>query len=71
MDRSKLSTQEIDIGGLLSRRDVAKRWRVSTETVKRRQRAGLLHPLYFSKRLIRYSAIEVARLERDATAGPA
>ena len=30
---------------MLTRRDLAHRWRVSTETLKRREKAGLLHAL--------------------------
>lgn len=56
---------------LLSRRAVAQRWGVSTETVKRRERAGLLQSLKFNSRLTRYRLSEVERFEREAlnTAG--
>jgi predicted site-specific integrase-resolvase len=50
----------------LSRRDVAQRWRTSTETVKRREREGLLKAVRFNARLIRYKLSEVERYEREA-----
>ena len=53
---------------LLSRKQVAKRWRVSTETIKRRSREGLLPPLRFNQRLIRYRLADVIRVEQDAAA---
>ncbi len=54
---------------LLSRRAVARRWGVSTETVKRRERAGELAALKFNARLTRYRLAEVERFEREATGG--
>jgi hypothetical protein len=48
----------------LTRAEVAERWRSSKETVKRRQRAGLLHPVYLSARKILYSLVEVEGLEK-------
>ncbi len=54
---------------LLSRRDVAKRQGVSTETIKRRERAGLLHPLRFNSRLIRYRLADVEAMEKQAEGG--
>ena len=51
---------------LLSRRAVAHRWGVSTETVKRRERAGELAALKFNARLTRYRLSEVERFEREA-----
>ena len=53
---------------LLSRKQVAKRWRVSTETIKRRGREGLLPPLRFNQRLIRYRLADVIRVEQQAAA---
>ena len=39
---------------LLSRKDLAERWGVSTETIKRREREGLIERLRFNQRLLRY-----------------
>jgi hypothetical protein len=47
----------------LTRAEVAERWRSSKETVKRRQRAGLLHPFYLSERKLLYSLAEIEALE--------
>jgi len=49
----------------LTRRELAKRWRCSGETVKRRQRSGLLHPVYLSERKLLYSIAEVEALEAN------
>jgi len=49
----------------LKRRELAARWRCSTETIKRRQRAGLLHPVRLSQRLLLYKVSEVEQMERD------
>ena len=49
----------------LTRRETAERWRSSIETVKRRQRAGLLHPVYLSRRKILYSLAEVEAREAN------
>ena len=53
---------------LLSRRAVAQRWSCSTETVKRRTREGVLHPLRFNSRMIRYAMSEILRVEQEAGA---
>ena len=54
---------------LLSRKSLASRWQVSCETVKRRTREGLLHPVYFNPRLIRYLLSEVLALEAEGRSG--
>jgi hypothetical protein len=53
----------------LTRRELAERWRCSGESVKRRQRAGLLHPVYLSQRKLLYSLAEVEALEAAAAGG--
>jgi len=50
----------------LKRRELAARWHCSTETIKRRQRAGLLHPVRLSQRLLLYKLSEVETIEADA-----
>jgi hypothetical protein len=47
----------------LTRRELASRWRCSGETVKRRQRDGLLHPIYLSARKVIYRLTEIQSLE--------
>ena len=51
---------------LLSRKQVATRWSVCTETVKRKERAGLLSPVRFNRRLTRYRLSDVLALEQEA-----
>ena len=38
---------------LLTRRELAERWKVSIETLKRRERAGLLQPVRLDGRVLR------------------
>jgi hypothetical protein len=56
---------------LVSRRQVANRWSTSIATVKRRQADGLLHPIYFSRRQVRYRLSEIISIERAAEGGGA
>jgi hypothetical protein len=65
MNRKVVSSPE----QLLSRRAVANRWQTSTETVKRREKAGLLKAIRFNQRLLRYKLSEVERLEAAAAGG--
>ena len=55
---------------LISRRELAQRWSCSTETVKRRTREGVLHPVRFNSRMIRYAMSEVVRIEQEASGAP-
>jgi len=55
----------------LTRRELAMRWRCSGETVKRRQRPGLLHPIYLSCRKILYRLAEVEVIEGNGNGGEA
>ena len=50
---------------MLSRRALAARWGVSTETVKRRERDGFLRAHRFNSRLVRYRIEEVEAYERS------
>jgi len=47
----------------LSRRQLTARWGCCVETIKRRQRAGLLKPIYLSSRMVRYSLRNVEEIE--------
>jgi hypothetical protein len=49
----------------LTRRELAARWRCSGETIKRRQRRGLLQAIYLSERKILYRLSEVEALEAN------
>lgn len=50
----------------LRRNEVAARWHCSIETVKRKERAGLLHPIRLSQRLLLYRLSEIEALEGAA-----
>jgi predicted site-specific integrase-resolvase len=50
----------------LSRRAVANRWQTSVETVKRREREGLLKAIRFNQRLLRYKLSDIEALEAAA-----
>ena len=50
---------------LLTRKDLSKRHRVSVETCKRRERAGILHPLKLG-RGVRYRLSDIIALEQAA-----
>ena len=66
--RPKLPQNELE-ERLLSRQQVADRWGVSTETVKRRSREGVLRPIRFNRRLIRYRLRDILQIEQEATGG--
>ena len=51
--------------GLLTRRQLANRWQVSKETIKRREKAGVL-PVLKLGRDARYRLSDVLRLEQEA-----
>ena len=55
---------------LLTRREVAERWRQSTETVKRREKAGVLNALKLG-RGVRYRLSDVLAVESAAEIEPA
>lgn len=54
---------------LVSRAELARRWGCSIETLKRREKAGVLNGLRLSARMVRYALDEVLRVERDASCG--
>jgi len=54
---------------LLSRRQLALRHGVSTETIKRRERDGSLKAVRFNQRLIRYKLSDVLAYEAAAAGG--
>ena len=54
---------------LLTRGELAKRWKVSIETVKRRERAKVLRPVRLEGRIIRYRMSDVLRIEEEGYAG--
>jgi hypothetical protein len=53
----------------LTRRELAARWRSSVETCKRRQKSGVLHPVYLSQRKLLYRLSEIEAYEKQAEGG--
>jgi hypothetical protein len=51
---------------LYSRIELALRWNCSKETIKRRERAGLLPALKFNSRVTRYRLSDIERIEYEA-----
>ena len=54
---------------LLTRRELADRWKVSIETIKRRERARVLRPLRLEGRIVRYRKSDVVRVEMEGDIG--
>ena len=61
-----MKTQLNSTEQLLSRRQLQARWGCSVESVKRRQKAGLLKPIYLSLRMVRYTLQNVEEIEAAA-----
>jgi hypothetical protein len=50
---------------LLTRLDLARRWNVSVDTLKRRERTRILRPIRLDGRVIRYRMSDVLRIEQE------
>jgi hypothetical protein len=50
---------------LLTRLELARRWKVSIVTLKRRERARILRPVRLDGRVIRYRVSDVLRIEEE------
>ncbi|MCP5532339.1 MAG: DNA-binding protein [Akkermansiaceae bacterium] len=60
----KHATSQDGSNALLTRKDVQRRWGVSIETVKRREKDGTLVPVYLpGGRLVRYRLADVLKAE--------
>ena len=51
---------------LLSRRALAQRWECCIETIKRREREGILKSIRFNRRLLRYRLSDILSIEAAA-----
>jgi DNA-binding transcriptional regulator PaaX len=51
---------------LISRAEVMRRWRISIESVKRREKEGVLRPVRIGWRAVRYRLSDVVRAEEQA-----
>lgn len=58
-----------EIAKFFTRRELAQRWRCSGESIKRRQRRGLLNPLYLSQRKLLYPLAQIEAIEAAAAGG--
>jgi len=54
---------------LLTRLELARRWKVSIGTLKRRERAQILRPVRLDGRVIRYRLRDVLRIEEEGYGG--
>ena len=54
---------------LLTRAELARRWKVSIGTLKRRERAKILSPVKLDGRVIRYRMRDVLRIEEEGCEG--
>jgi hypothetical protein len=50
---------------LLTRLELAQRWKVSIETLKRRERSKILRPVKLKGRIVRYRMTDVLRIEEE------
>jgi len=50
----------------ITRKDLAHRWSCSVETIKRKERVGLLKPIKFGQRFVRYRLSDIEQLEEEA-----
>jgi ribosome-binding protein aMBF1 (putative translation factor) len=51
---------------LMSRSELARRWRMSVESIKRRERSRMLRPIRLDGRVVRYRLSDVMRVEEQA-----
>ena len=69
-----MATQQVmtqagaEIPALLTRKGLANRWQLSVETLKRRERCGIL-PFLKLGRGVRYRLVDVERIEAEAESG--
>ncbi len=56
-------TDEVATVEFLTRRELARRWKCSGETVKRRQKSGMLHPVRLGARKLLYRLSEIVAIE--------
>jgi hypothetical protein len=60
-----MHAREIMDDKLLTRLELARRWKVSIDTLKRRERAKILRPVRLDGRIIRYRMSDVLRIEEE------
>jgi hypothetical protein len=55
-----------EVERLLSRGELSTRWSCSRETLKRREREGILRAIRFNQRLLRYKLSDILAIEASA-----
>lgn len=65
-NRAKIPKTKQKEEDFISRQELCARWGCSLETLKRRERQGILQPVGFSERMVRYRLSEVTEIEREA-----
>jgi hypothetical protein len=51
----------------ITRNQLAERWACSTESLKRYERRGIIHPVKIAERMLRYRLAEIEALENEST----
>lgn len=51
----------------ITRHQLAERWQLSCESLKRYERRGILHPCKIAARMLRYRLSEIEALENEST----
>lgn len=64
--QSTTKGQEYGFNVFLDRKQLAHRWQVSRETIKRRERSCLLKPCRLNARVIRYRLSDIIHIEEEA-----
>ena len=54
-------------GDFLTRWDLARRWKVSIETIKRRERTNVLRPVRLDGRIVRYRLSDIRQIEQEGS----
>ena len=62
-----LRSDILEVPVFISRPALAARWCCTSETLKRKERVGLLKPVVIGPRLLRYKMSEIVALENSAT----
>jgi hypothetical protein len=60
-----MHAREVIDDKLLTRLELAHRWKVSIDTLRRRERTKILRPVRLDGRLIRYRMSDVLRIEEE------
>jgi predicted DNA-binding transcriptional regulator AlpA len=62
-----VKTDTLQSSLFISRENLAARWAVTKQTLKRKEQLGLLQPVVLGPRLLRYKLSEIEAIENSAT----